>query len=118
MVDETPSQKLPSPIDLNSTLHISRTTVVNSPVQKSVPVYKWNLTKFNGDSNALFSFMNKIEELATARNVTKYAADLFTDKAYIWFKSIESSEKDWDHLVSLLKTYFLPLDFDDRIQDD
>ncbi|KAG5872412.1 hypothetical protein JTB14_012526 [Gonioctena quinquepunctata] len=116
-VDETPHKSF-HPLSLNSTLQIPRTTVVNNLVQKSVPVFKWNLTKFNVNSNALFTFMNKIDELAKSLNVSKddlssSAADLFTDKAFIWFKSIESSVKDWGHLVSLLKTYFLPLYFDE-----
>lgn len=92
-------------------------------VQKSIPVYKWNITKFNGDAKTLMSFLIKVDELAKARNVTKAellasATDLFSDKAYVWFKSIEKSLKDWDHLVMLLKTNFLPPNFDDSIWDD
>lgn len=123
MVNENPLSNVATVVDMNSTLQIPRMSVVNNPIQKSIPVYKWNITKFNGESNLLFSFLNRVDELAKARNVSKddllsSAADLFTDKAYIWYKSIASSVKDWEHLVSLLKTYFLPLDFDDRIWDD
>lgn len=111
----SPPQSLPQPS--------VRLSSGNQQFQNSVPVYKWDISKFNGDSNTLLSFLNRIDELSKARNVTKSellasAADLFSDKAYIWFKSIENSVNDWDQLVALLKTYFLPSDFDDRIWDD
>ena len=111
----------------------SNLIVSNNPVEiqhtiqnvtKSVPVYKWDITKFNGDYRTLFSFLVKVDELCKSRHVTRTelfqsASDLFSDKAYVWYKSIENTVTDWDSLVALIKKRFLVVkDFDDIIWDE
>lgn len=90
---------------------------------KSVPVYKWNL-KFSGESNcSLLNFLDRVEELCKARRVSKEellesAVDLFSDRAYVWYKSVQSSVTDWQSLVHLLKLNFLPLDLEESIWEE
>lgn len=105
-----------NPNILNSTLHPP--AVVPSP-PKSIPVYKLGI-QFNGNPKGVLSFIEKIEEVALARNVSKNdlfqsASDLFTEKATYWFRQIRSSVNNWDNLISKLKKDFLPSDFEDDI---
>lgn len=106
---------------LNTTVHGAATCnpVVVTPPSKSVPVYKLGI-QFDGNPKNLLSFIEKVEEVATARNVAKSelfqsASDLFTDKATYWFRQIKSTVKDWDSLVAKLKKDFLNSDFDDEL---
>lgn len=93
-------------------------------ISKSVPVYKWDITKFSGDYRTLFSFLIKVNEFCKSRHVTKTelfesASDLFSDKAYIWYKSVENTVTDWDSLVKLIKKRFLIVkDFDDIVWEE
>lgn len=85
----------------------------------SVPVYKWGVT-FDGKPNNLNSFLERVEELAFARNVNRNelfnsAIDLFTGSALTWFRAVRDSVHDWDNLVFLLRNEFLPTDYDDRM---
>lgn len=95
----------------------------NNSSNKSVPVYKWNL-KFSGESNcSLLTFLDKVEELCKARHVSKTelfdsSVDLFSDRAYIWFKSVQNKVNNWDSLVALLKQNFLPPDLEDHIWEE
>lgn len=102
---------------------IPATLQYHPPSRKSVPVYKWNL-HFSGENNmSVKSFLDRVEELRIARNVEKdelfsSATDLFSGNALLWFRSIRSSLKDWDSLVTAIKSQFLPLDYDDRLWDE
>lgn len=66
----------------NTTLHQPIVFPSNS---KSTPVYKLGI-QFDGNPKGLLSFIEKVEEVSFARNVSKLdlfhsASDLFTDKA-------------------------------------
>lgn len=91
---------------------------------KSVPVYKWNV-KFDGElrSGGVNAFLERVDELAYARGVSKAdlflsSVDLFSGKALIWYRSVKNSVRDWDSLVALLKQQFLPSDYDDQLWDE
>lgn len=98
-----------------------------SPVsvkQKPVPVMHWKL-KYSGDNSALSlnAFLERVEELITARNVTKdqvfrSAIDLFADRALIWYRANRKSISDWDELVIALREEFQPPDYDEQLFDE
>lgn len=89
-----------------------------------VPVCKWDI-KFTGSEKPeqLMSFLERVEELRVARNLTKpnlylSAIDLFAGNAISWFRSIKTRVCGWDELVQLLKREFLPPDFDDMVWEE
>lgn len=109
---------------------VGNTTFVPSPIflpnsssqTRFVPVYKWGVV-FNGDPRQLLPFLEKVSELAEARNVSdkelfSSAADLFSERAFMWYKTVKSGVDSWDSLVKLLKQKFLPPEFDEEIWDD
>lgn len=92
---------------------------------KCVPVSKWNIRKFSGDSSkvSLNAFLEDIEELRISRNVTKEqllhsAADLFIGKALIWYRSIRSKVSSWSQLVCELRLQFQPSNYNDRLFEE
>lgn len=106
---------------LNSTL--PNTTACNPIVipspSKTIQVYKFGI-QFDGNPKSVLSFVERVEEIAFARGVSKTdlfqsASDLFKDKATFWFRQIKSSVNDWDSLVQKLKKDFLVADFDEEI---
>lgn len=101
---------------LNST--IRQTIPVSSP-SKFMPVYKLGI-QYDGNPKGLLSFIEKVEEVASARSVSKTdlfqsASDLFRDKATFWFRQVKSSVNSWDTLVEKLKKDFLPSDYEDEV---
>lgn len=118
--DPDPNIQLNSSIidpTLNNTLR--QTSVVVPSSAKSVPVYKLAI-QFDGNPKNLLSFIEKVEEVAQARNVSKVnlfqsASDLFTDKATFWFRQVKANINDWDSLVAKLKKDFLASNFDDDL---
>lgn len=79
-------------------------------------IHRWNLS-FDGNSNVLVSFLERVEKLCQARGVTQEqlftsALDLFKGKALIWFRSIKEQVASWEEIVRLLKHNFLPYDYD------
>ena len=96
----------------------SMPVVVSCPA-KSMPVYKLGL-QFNGDPKKLLSFIERVEELALARHISKSdlfesSSDLFTEKATYWLRQAKSQVNNWDSLVSKLKQDFLKSDFEEEI---
>lgn len=103
----------------------------NAPVvarasnQKSgASVYKWGVA-FKGieKPEAVMTFLERVEELRIARNVSKSnlfvsAVDLFTGDAVAWYRSVKNKVSSWDELLRALKTDFLPPDFDDTVWDE
>lgn len=86
---------------------------------KAIPVYKLGI-QFDGEPSKLLSFIERVEELAEARNVShnnlfSSASDLFTGKATYWFRQVKSSLSNWEALVLKLKKDFLNTDFDEDI---
>ncbi|KAJ8975115.1 hypothetical protein NQ317_000957 [Molorchus minor] len=101
-----------------------REPLQNAPItvncgSKTVPVYKLAL-QFNGESKKLLSFIERVEELAQARHISKSdlfesACDLFTGKATFWLRQVKPQVTDWDSLIERLKQDFLKSDFDEEI---
>lgn len=92
---------------------------------KVVPVSKWNITRFDGDSSriSLNAFLENVEELRLSRNVSHQqlfnsASDLLTGKALIWFRSIRSEVHSWPELVDQMRLQFLPTDYNDKLVDE
>lgn len=95
--------------------------ISNVPSVKSIAPYKWNVT-FNGSTKneSLIAFLEKIELLRQARNVSKdelflSACDLFTGSAWIWFTNNRHKVNNWDELVGKLKQDFLPYCYEDEL---
>lgn len=115
-------------VDPNLTLNnsLSHTQINNAvPIisvptnSKTVPVYKLGI-QFDGNPKNLLSFIEKVEEVSYARNVSKVdlfqsASDLFTSKATFWYRQIKPSVNNWESLVEKLKKDFLVSDFDDEL---
>lgn len=100
----------------NNPCNFSQPTACSS---KGVPVYKLGI-QFDGEPSKLLSFIEKVEELAEARNVSQSnlfssASDLFTGKATYWFRQVKSCLSNWEDLVLKLKKDFLSTDFDEDI---
>lgn len=88
----------------------------------SVPVYKWNIS-FDGTPNKLYSFLERVEELAVARNISKAelfnsASDLFIGKAHTWLRANQLNFNNWDELISAIKTELLPSEYDDQLWNE
>lgn len=88
---------------------------------KSFPVHKWNLT-FDGTTTkcSLNSFLEQIEELSFARNVSedelfRAAIELFEGPAKVWYRSVRTGLNSWKELVTALRRDFLPKDSDDNL---
>lgn len=98
---------------------IQSTPVVVSCTANSIPVYKLGL-QFDGESKKLLSFIERVEELAQARHISKTdlfesASDLFSGKATFWLRQVKSQLNDWDSLILKLKQDFLKPSFDEEI---
>lgn len=101
--------------------------IVNVSVPKvtclgsQVPIADWPV-KFNGDKRNVYSFLEKVTEIAKSRKVDNAdlfnsAAELFVDDAFIWFRSIKNTVTTWESLVDKLKKDFLPPNADEEIWD-
>ncbi|KAK9688531.1 Retrotransposon gag protein [Popillia japonica] len=85
---------------------------------------RWNL-KYSGDNSGLSlnAFLERVEELMLARNVTKEqvfrsAIDLFSSRALIWYRANRKALSDWDELVVALREEFQVPDYDERLFDE
>lgn len=100
------------------------TSFVSNPqtgtsVSELIPVYKLGVT-FDGNPKDALSFIERIEERAVARHISKSqlfesASDLFTGNAIFWLRQVKSQVNDWDSLVSKLKLDFLNSDIEEQI---
>jgi hypothetical protein len=82
-------------------------------------IHKWNV-KFKGNPGTLLDFLEKVEDLRIARNISEdclfnSAYDLFDAEALQWFRSNRSRVQSWSELVALLKSCFLPFNLDSEI---
>lgn len=83
------------------------------------PISSWGV-KFNGNPKSVFYFIERVTDLAQAREVTSNqlfnsAVEFFVGDAFIWYRNIKSSVSDWDSLIQQLKKDFLPPFADDEI---
>lgn len=108
--------------DLNQTVN-SPTIHMPAPVvmctSKSIPISQWGV-KFNGDPKQVYSFIERVTELAQARkfgdqDLLDSAVELFVGDAFVWYRSIKTSVDSWNALVSLIKKDFLPPNAEDEI---
>lgn len=86
---------------------------------RSIPISEWNV-KFTGDKRFVYSFLERVSELARSRNVSDdelytSAVEFFVGDAFIWFLSIKSSISCWNDLVYRLKHDFLPPNDEDEL---
>lgn len=92
----------------------------NCSVNKSVPVYKWNL-RFSGETPAsVGNFLERVEELRVSRNVSHSelfvaAVELFEGNALTWFRAMRQQLGSWSELVNALKQEYVPVDFEDQL---
>lgn len=103
---------------------------VNSPIihmpapvvtcaSKSIPISQWGV-KFSGDPKHVYSFIERVTELAQARKFSDQdlfdsAVELFVGDAFVWYRSIKTSVDSWNALVFLMKKDFLPPNAEDEI---
>lgn len=105
-------------------LHLSKVNNVNALAGfsiRTVSVAKWNV-KFSGNTaqQGLNSFLERVEELRIARNMSMEqlfleSIDLFEGQALIWFRSIRNRVRSWEEIVRLLKKHYLPSDYDEAL---
>lgn len=96
----------------------------SSPIQQSsssprshrkvVLPHNWGIEKFSGPNKAfsVTAFFEKIEELRIARNVSTdilldSGVDLFTDKAYQFYKDVRLRVTTWEELVEEFRREYL-----------
>lgn len=87
-----------------------------------VPVYKWGL-KFDGQSQSIGAFLQRVEETRRARGVTPEelfdsAVDLFSGPALVWYRSTIGRINTWGSLCLEMKIVFQSPDHDIRLQQE
>lgn len=92
---------------------------------KTIPPHKWNLTKFSGDSKGISvnAFFERVEELRLARNVSKECLlesgiDLFSDKAYQFYKDCKTRVRTWEELVEEFRREYLSSNYNDALFEE
>jgi hypothetical protein len=87
---------------------------------KSVPVYKWGL-KFSGQGDSsVNAFLQRVDELMTARHVDQNevflsALDLFEGNALKWYRNNRTSVSNWEELKRGLRSEFQPLNYNEKL---
>lgn len=89
---------------------------------KGVPVYKWGL-QFDGRSQSVGAFLQRVEELRRARGVTTgelfdSAVDLFTGPALTWYRSTIGRLGNWEQLCRDMELVFQHPDHDIHLQQE
>lgn len=87
-----------------------------------VPVYKWGL-QFDGQSQSVGAFLQRVEEIRRARGVTPEelydsAVDLFSGPALVWYRSTMGRINTWGSLCLEMKIVFQSPDHDIRLQQE
>lgn len=87
-----------------------------------VPVYKWGLM-FDGQSQSIGAFLQRVEEIRRARGVTPEelfdsAVDLFSGPALVWYRSTMGRINTWGSLCLEMKIVFQSPDHDIRLQQE
>lgn len=78
--------------------------------------------KYNG-TTCILSYLERLDELIISRSLTynkvfRSAAELFTDVALVWYRSIRDSVSSWEELKQELLDEFLPPDFDYHLLEE
>lgn len=108
-----------SPVGLS---HHNNTFSLNETRSYDKPLSNWNIT-FDGNNLSVGQFIERINEISSARNVSKErlfqsAIELFTGDALIWFRSIRPTIASWDQLIDRLRSDFLPSDYENDLWDE
>lgn len=115
-----------TPVNQNTSMCSNSSPVVNSvnisghSVNKSVPIYKWDL-KFSGSGGLSFNaFLQKVEELSKSRQVNTQelflsAHDLFDGDALNYYHLVVKYANDWDSLINLMREQFIPPHISDQL---
>lgn len=91
----------------------------------TLPVSKWNITKYSGDDQGLKlnEFLEHVQALSQAEHVTERelfesAVHLFTGSALNWYMSQRSTGRlmNWQHLVFELRRTYMHPDLDALIK--
>lgn len=87
-----------NPFDLTS---IPRVSCVSDTYSMRAPISKWGVT-FD-DTSSVTDFMERVEEVRLSRRVSKQqllvsAAEIFSERALVWFRSIRNTISTWDDL--------------------
>ncbi|KAM3968908.1 uncharacterized protein ACR2FA_002025 [Aphomia sociella] len=104
-----------TPTSVNST-HVPTVDTISS--DSYAAVYKLNCC-FNGKT-CVKVFLQRLDELCLSRGISEMrlfnsAAEIFTEEALYWYRSIRSEANSWAELRSLLLEDYLPPDYDYRL---
>lgn len=108
----------------NTSFHRTGNNAQSTLVSHSVPVSKWNLSKFSGDGKySLGAFLENVEELCTSRGVTQdqlfsSASEIFSGSALIWFRCIRHKVSTWPQLVDELRLQFQSVNFNEKLFEE
>lgn len=119
LFDKVDPNQLPVPPIQSTNPVINVAAPIVHCASRSLPVSEWGVN-FDGNSKELYPFLERLLELAQARNVSKVdlfksAAEFFIDDAFVWYRSVKSSVTDWDSLVVRLRKDFLHDDIEDEL---
>lgn len=99
------------------------TTNQSTPIKPILP-NKWDC-KFSGDKKglSLSAFLEKVEELRLARNVSKTillqsGIDLFTGRAYQFYLAYRKEVTNWDEFVALLREEYQSIDYNEKLFEE
>lgn len=108
-----------------SQTNISQANMSHSLNSKMVPPHKWGLEKFSGSSRSLSitAFLERVEELRIARHVPSEilldsGVDLFSDKAYQFYKDVRLRAHSWCELKDEFKREYLTAHHTDDLFDE
>ncbi|KAJ8937520.1 hypothetical protein NQ314_011811, partial [Rhamnusium bicolor] len=94
-------------------------------VNKTILPHKWDLKKFSGDNKGISvnAFFERVEELRLARNVSKEnllesGIDLFSDKAYQFYKDCRTRVHTWEELVVEFRGEYLSANHNDVLFEE
>lgn len=111
------------PSDGETSQVLPSTTLPINTTFKKVPVYKWGIKKFSGDtSSSLMTFLELVASLCTSRGCTEQdlfatAGDLFEGDAWTWWhnNTLKKRFVNWTELVEGLKQTFLTENYDETL---
>lgn len=91
------------------------------PGRTSADVYKWQI--YYDGAAGLSSFLERVEEIRVARGVSKSSlfnssVDLFKGNTLAWFRPKRESIREWDDLMTRLKSTFLLRNYEYDLWDE